>query len=119
MTFRTDTTYELTTACLNGHDNIPPLIFHTLFENLLTHNVYEIGNTYHFTLEASKTSISRTYHLIVPKSKMRTPAKAIGQGTGSKYIKARLEESFPGNWTFQENETESERITEISIHDIS
>ncbi|HUR59961.1 MAG TPA: histidine kinase [Opitutaceae bacterium] len=82
---------------------IPPALFHTLIENGLTHLLPSEGRI-DFDLQVERRGSTTRYALLargqrqsIPKS---PPSEAAPkEGTGLRYIRARLEESFPGRWT--------------------
>jgi LytS/YehU family sensor histidine kinase len=79
---------------------VPPAIFHTLIENGLTHLQPRDGRQ-EFELRGEQHGSGVSYTLIARgrafgARRSDTPAR---EGTGLRYIKARLEESFTGRWT--------------------
>jgi hypothetical protein len=87
---------------------VPPALFHTLIENGLTHLLPRNGEQ-RFHLHASHEPGLTRYVLTAcgerhgprrPQVPAVSPAQPARDGTGIRYIKARLEESFPGRWTF-------------------
>jgi len=77
--------------------SVPPALFHTLVEGGLTHQVPRAGRL-RFVLEAAYLPGEARYTLTVHGD----PPPADGpvrEGTGTRYVKARLEESFAGRWT--------------------
>jgi hypothetical protein len=99
-------------------DLVPPALFHTLIENGLTHLLPREG-TQRFELSAIREADRVRYTLVAhgePSDHERTPTfaplnvstppvpaktAARREGTGLRYVKARLEESFPGRWALQ------------------
>jgi hypothetical protein len=97
---------------------VPPALFHTLVENGLTHLLpcdgqqrFELSVTpepgrVRYTLVAHGEPMGRdrpaTFApLNVTRPPVPAPPVARREGTGLRYIKARLEESFPGRWSLQ------------------
>ncbi|MDB6093254.1 MAG: Sensor protein lytS [Verrucomicrobia bacterium] len=75
---------------------IPPALFHTLVEGGLTHQIPRAGRL-KFVLEGAYRPGHARYGLTVHGD--NPPANgAIREGTGLRYVKARLEESFAGRW---------------------
>ncbi|UCE18973.1 MAG: histidine kinase [Gemmatimonadota bacterium] len=112
MGFRKDATYTLTTRNLCQEEAVPPMIFHTLIENALTH-AYEPGENGSFTLICEKNKKKIQYTLQNDGSRLKKlkekSAEQIDEGMGMKYVRARLQESYPhkcqirygfkdGNW---------------------
>ncbi len=101
MGYRRDATYRLIVEGLCPGERVPPMVFHTLVENGLTHSYQPKENgTFYLTCERTEREIvyrlrndgSRITHLT------SLAADAIEEGMGLKYVKARLEESAPGQW---------------------
>lgn len=77
---------------------VPPAIFLTLIENGLVHQRAESGAE--FRLRAHVTDETARYEFFSPGSKR--PDDRPAGGTGLRYVQARLEESFRGQWTFSQ-----------------
>jgi hypothetical protein len=56
-------------------------------------------------------------YTLLTKAKNRTTRKDKSSGTGFKYIKARLNESYGDNWKFDSNAVEEGWLTTIKIFD--
>jgi hypothetical protein len=82
---------------------IPPAVLHTLVENALTHNRYE-GDDVEFTLREERSPRTRRYIFDAPCAATSNGSVAHGDGTGLRYVRARLEESYPGRWALQAGE---------------
>jgi hypothetical protein len=96
MGFRGNQTYELHDDGVNPNDLIPPAVFHTLLENVLTHNRHAGGAA--FVLNARTEGSRRIYTL---RSPMSGEARAkSGSGTGHAYVRARLRAAFGERWRF-------------------
>jgi len=97
MSYRKGTRFELEAE---GADTatavLPPATLHTLIENALTHNRYD-GERVVFRLAQSAIDGTQRYVFDAPLAK-RPPRKTT-KGIGLRYVRARLEESFPGRWT--------------------
>ena len=102
MGFRWDASYALVKEGLLPDERIPPLIFHTLIENGLTHSYKPKENgTFRFTRMEKNGMIRyriRNDGSLLKQLEGNSPEE-IGEGMGFKYVKARLEESYPGNWS--------------------
>ena len=77
------------------------MIFHTLIENGLTHS-YKPKEDGTFKLvrldkNGSIQYLMRNDGSLLKRLEERSP-EDIGEGMGFKYVKARLEESYPGSW---------------------
>ena len=101
MGFRMGSTYELITDGLHEDDQVPPMIFHTLIENTLTHSfrTQERGT---IRLSCERGDQQTVFRLSNNGSRLaeisRKPDDVVQEGMGLKYIRARLEESYAGRW---------------------
>lgn len=113
MSYRKGADYNIETIDLDEKDTIPPMIIHTLVENGLTHG-YEKKTSGLFNLQTIKNSNSIKYILKNDGDFNLEDTKG-STGFGAKYIKSRLEESYPGKWNFVSNKAEFgwESIIEI------
>jgi hypothetical protein len=78
---------------------IPPAVIHTLLENSITHCLPSNDNKLGFKLIAFTTDQTQEY-TFVTYGKVRNQQKNTSDGTGFKYIKARLTESYGDDWEF-------------------
>jgi len=101
MGFRMGSTYELVTDGLCEEAQVPPMIFHTLIENALTHS-FKSQEEGIIRLTCERDERRTVYHLSNNGSRLaevsRKPEEEIHEGMGLKYIKARLNESYADNW---------------------
>lgn len=104
MSYRKGADYRLETVDIDENDLIPPMIFHTLVENGITHG-YEKKIEGAFKLQSVKNAKSKKY--ILTNDGDFNPEDTKGStGFGAKYIKSRLEESYPGKWNFTSDKCE-------------
>ena len=115
MSYRQNQQYTLQTENIDPMLPIPPAILHTLIENSLTHNRYTADITI-FTLRQCHNlqDDSVELQLSVPISRYGHQATE-GTGTGLKYIRARLTESFQQQWQFEEQADGNFWVTKITI----
>lgn len=97
MGFRQDRTLRLQTDHVNGDTQVPPAIVHTLLENALTHNRYTDG-TVTFSLREQSLDDGRRYRLHVPRGAEASPPASEADGTGLRYVKARLRKQYGSGW---------------------
>ena len=97
MSCRKAMQFELETTGVNGDKAVPPAIFHTLVENAISHNSYDDA-TVSFRLREERAGESRRYIFSAPLS---TRQEHDGGGVGMRYVKTRLEDSYPGRWSVQ------------------
>ena len=78
---------------------VPPALFHTLVENGLTH-LLPVDGQIRFFLRGETGAGFVRYTLTVQGRCQADPKEAdVREGTGLRYLKARLEESFSGRWS--------------------
>lgn len=103
MSFRKEVEYTLNTQISAPEENIPPMIFHTLIENGLTH-AFENGESGSFTIEQSVNSDEIKYSISNNGTRLKTLANKtkdqIEEGLGLKFVRSRLEENLSGNYEF-------------------
>ena len=115
MSYRKDQNYILKTKNIDPMQKIPPAIIHTLIENSLTHNHYTNDKTT-FNLQQINNLEENTIELQLSTPISQNGHKKIeGTGTGLKYIRARLTESFQQRWYFGEQALGEFWITKIRI----
>lgn len=120
MGFRMGATYELVTDGLCEDGLVPPMIFHTLIENALTHSFgTQEGGTIRLVCESDDRKT--VYHLSNNGSRLREISKKseeeIQEGMGLKYIKARLNESFFDKWSLDHTlDDEQWKVTIVIEH---
>ncbi len=101
MGYQLDASYKLDSENLPLNASVPPMIFHTLIENGLTHS-FQTGENGNFKISCTSELSRIVYRIQNNGSLLKKVAIADQQkypeGLGLKYIKARLEESYPGKW---------------------
>jgi hypothetical protein len=99
MSYRKKSRFCLDLQDIDPKEEIPPMIFHTLIENGITHG-YEDRTEGKFLLRRLSLSDGVRYILFNDggSSTYQQPGKS---GTGMKYVRARLEESYPGRWSLE------------------
>lgn len=101
MSLRKDAKFKLEQINLPESEMVPPMIFHTLIENGLTH-AFESGENGTFTLSCEKLDGNTHFKLVNNGSLLKELEKSndeqISEGMGIRYIKTRLEECYPKKW---------------------
>lgn len=113
MSYRKGADYKIETLNIDEQDTVPPMIFHTLVENGLTHG-YGNKTAGTFILQMIKNPDCVKY--ILTNDGDYNPGEFKGStGFGAKYIKSRLEESYPDRWEFISNKSDMgwESVIEI------
>jgi sensor histidine kinase YesM len=113
MSYRKGADYKMETLDIDEKDTIPPMIFHTLVENGLTHG-YENKTAGTFKLRRIQDTDCIKY-ILSNDGEFNSEESKGSTGFGAKYIKGRLEESYPGSWKFISNRSDQgwESIIEI------
>ena len=96
MGYRQDRTFQLQVEGVDPEAPVPPAIFHTLLENALTHNRYTAPAVC-FELDGELLADGWRYTLRTPRNGHASAADR--EGTGLRYVKARLRESFGTAWS--------------------
>ncbi len=102
MSFRKGADYKLETIDIEEQENIPPMIFHTLIENGLTHG-YETKISGTFTLTRTRQT-GLTQYILRNDGEFSSANGNKSSGFGNRYITTRLEEVYPGRWKFSSYE---------------
>ncbi|MEN2402255.1 histidine kinase [Flavobacterium sp. MC2016-06] len=116
MSFRKEVCYEWKEKGIDENENIPPAIFHTILENGISHSLTPLQGCIYFTLSFIKGDGYKQYMLLTLAENRQTK-KNKSSGTGFKYIKARLTESYGTNWCFDSFSVDNGWLTTIKIFD--
>jgi len=104
MGYRRDAVYRLNVAGGFAGQKVPAMLFHTLIENGLTHACAARENGT-FRLDCVRTGDAVEYWLKNDGSLAaritETGAEKIEEGMGLRYVRTRLQESFPGCWELE------------------
>ena len=115
MKYRKEISYIWEDVNIDEHEEIPPAVIHTLLENSITHCSPSANGTMKFKLIFDCHKNSKTYTFLTYAT-LRNANKPIVEGTGTKYIKARLEESYNKNWRFDSQPTNEGWLNTITIY---
>lgn len=97
MEYRKEINYSWEEEGIDPEQEIPPAILHTLLENGITHSLPLEDNSVKFKLIYESGSDHKCYTFLTFAKTVRQ-ATSKEDGTGLKYIKARLTESYGDNW---------------------
>ena len=95
-------------------EHIPPAVLHTILENGITHSRPYPDGKISFHLEYISTADYKQYILKTIAINRQSNGNE-REGTGFKYIKARLEENYGDNWKLKSKEVTSGWETSITI----
>jgi hypothetical protein len=112
MSERLERPLSLRTSGIDPSDRVPPALFHTLIENALTHG--RLAESAELSFEARRTGALRRYRLVSPEI---DPAPAAREGTGLRYVRARLQDGYGDRWRLRAGPTADGWETVIEIED--
>ncbi len=97
MEYRKEINYTWEEEGIDLEQMVPPAILHTLLENGITHSLPLSDNSVRFKLVYESNSHYKSYSFLTFATVVKhTTSKE--DGTGLKYIKARLTESYQSGW---------------------
>lgn len=114
MAYRKEIHYSWEEEGIDPEQKVPPAIFHTLLENGITHSLPGENNEIHFKLIYSSNEAFKQYEFLTFGKRLRREAS--NDGTGHKYVKARLTESYQSNWEFTSGSADHGWANVIKIH---
>ncbi|MBN2415771.1 histidine kinase [bacterium] len=118
MQLRKHGAYTFITDHIDPVRQIPPMIFHTLIENAITH-AYTAGEPGRIELNFQETERRVIYTMKNDGSRLAasdSPESGVfREGTGFKYIRSRLEESYPGRWTLDYGVADEKWVVTIAV----
>jgi len=114
MGYRKEITYKWESKNIDANEIIPPAIIHTAVENGVTHSLPNENGviTFHLIYEKNEKSKKYTLQTIARNREENTDKE---EGTGLKYIKARLQESYPDKWAVSSQATDDGWETTFEI----
>ena len=114
MQFRKELHYEWSEEGIDEKEEIPPAILHTILENGITHSIAPAGGSIKFSMRFERTGHYKMYTLET-FAENRPEIYGRNGGTGFRYIRARLTESYDGRWEFHSAATDTGWLTTIKI----
>lgn len=100
MEYRKEINYYWEEKGIDPEQKTPPGILHTLLENGITHSLPLEDNSIKFKLVYESNSRYKCYTFLTFAAGVRQATSNREEGTGLKYIKARLTESYREKWDF-------------------
>ncbi len=98
MEYRKEVSYSLEEEGIDPAEKIPPAILHTLLENGITHSLPLEDNSIRFILIFESSREYKIYTFLTFAARTEQGKNTKEEGTGLKYIKARLAESYGSKW---------------------
>ena len=114
MGFRKELKYHWEDFGIMEEEKIPPAVLHTIVENGITHCIPDEEGKISFRLTYESTPKYKKYTLSTLAKNRKKKNKNAG-GTGLKYIRSRLEESYHGSWDLVFEEVATGWRTVITI----
>ena len=118
MGYRKEITYKWEDKNIDANEIIPPAIIHTAVENGVTHSLPNNEGVITFRLVYEKNVRSKKYTLqTIARNREEVSVENTDKkgGTGLKYIKARLQESYPDKWAVSSQVTKAGWETTFEI----
>lgn len=115
MEYRREINYFWEEEGIDPEEKVPPGLLHTLLENGITHSLPLEDNSVKFKLLYESNRQYKCYTFLTFAAGLR-PTNSKEDGTGLKYIKARLTESYQSNWDFTSEPTDAGWQTLIKIY---
>jgi len=100
MEYRKEINYSWQEENIDFEEKIPPGVFHTLLENGITHSLPLEDNSIKFKLIFESNNEYKCYTFLTFAKGVKKEMNNKKEGTGLKYIKARLTESYHEQWDF-------------------
>nr|WP_299068146.1 histidine kinase [uncultured Allomuricauda sp.] len=98
MEYRKEVNYSWQEEDIDSEQKIPPGILHTLLENGITHSLPLKDNSIKFKLYFESSADYDCYTFLTYAEIVKQASAQRQEGTGLKYIKARLTESYHDLW---------------------
>lgn len=117
MSVRMNRAWSLETTGVDETAPVPPAIFLTLIENGFAHQRVAPGSAA-FTLGVERAAGRCTRYTFLSPGVIQEHTDRPAGGTGLRYVRARLEESFPGRWTLHGAAADGGWRTVIEIKEI-
>jgi LytS/YehU family sensor histidine kinase len=104
MSLRTGKAWRLEAEKHDPAAQVPPAHFITLIENGFAHQRVAAAEAAFVLRHGNSADGGISYVFLSPGERHENPDRVPG-GTGLRYVKARLEESFSGRWSFRDGPT--------------
>ncbi|MCR9249391.1 MAG: histidine kinase [bacterium] len=115
MAYRKEINYSWEDEGIENDQTIPPAVIHTLLENGITHSLPLADNSIKFKLIYESNDEFKSYTFLTFAT-IAKQSSVLEEGTGTKYIKARLTESYGDRWEFDSQPVEHGWKNTLKIH---
>ncbi|MDY8136012.1 histidine kinase [Aquimarina sp. 2201CG5-10] len=116
MEYRKEIDYSWQDEGISFEETVPPGILHTLLENGITHSLPRENNSIDFKLIFESNNDYKSYTFLTYAKVITERKKKKEDGTGLKYVKARLTESYQEQWEFSSEPTDHGWKNTIKIY---
>ena len=113
MSVRTEKPWRLEAEGISPEAVVPPALFFTLIENGFTHQ-QPIKGSMAFRLRSEAIDSGLRYVFFSPGNVRTSPSRPPG-GSGLRYVKARLNECWPGGWNFDHGPVDGGWETRVEL----
>ncbi len=113
MSVRTEKPWRLEVGHIQPEAMVPPALFFTLIENGFTHQ-QPIKGSMAFRLRSEVIGAGIRYVFFAPGKVRTSPFRPTG-GSGLRYVKARLNECWPGAWEFHHGPVDGGWETSVEL----
>ena len=100
MSYRKEIQYLWEDEGVALNEKIPPAVLHTIVENGITHNIPQPDGAFVFRLGFEDTAKHKKYTLTTI-ARVKNTKVSEREGTGFKYIRSRLQESYGNRWKLE------------------
>lgn len=114
MGYRKEINYLWEDIGIQAQEQLPPAVLHTIVENGITHNIPLPNGQFVFRLSYAHNSKYKKYTLETI-AQLKNKALQDREGTGFKYIRSRLKESYGESWQLTSQATPKGWQTSILI----
>ena len=114
MSYRKEIQYLWEDEGIDPKEKLPPAVLHTIVENGITHNIPLPDGTFVFRLQFEASAKQKQYTLTTI-ARLKSTKISDREGTGFKYIRSRLKESYGDAWQLESKPTQEGWETRIMI----
>jgi len=114
MAMRRSKNYTLKTKGIDGKEEIPPLVFHTIVENALTHEHSESQGIDILIEKAKLKSAKGIVYKVICSGRIKAK-RNYEEGTGTNYIKTRLRDLYGRRFSYNQKAVKNGWEVSITI----
>ncbi len=118
MRYRNEINYQWEEQGIDADEMIPPALLHTALENGITHSRPQADGAITFRLSFERAPSQKKYALTIFGGKSERSTKD-REGTGLRYMKARLQESYGSHWKLTSQDVREGWQTTFTIYNVN